>query len=387
MNKTLFTLAVVSAFAAGSAFATSTNVHTENFDSRATGAIAGQTGWTSGENDQSEVKEANGGKYLELKTEGDTLTNTLASASVANDAIAGGGTVVFSSEIKFVASDSLDCGIEGGTDDTKFAIYAYQETDSSPANLVVFHGYVDANDNLVHYVNECFTNTVIDTSTFTTVTVTVCRADHFEGGTAADGMFFQVSLNGDAPLETTYEDDYTATFGANWMRTVNGAAGNAGDFSAICLKGTGEVDNISVVAEEQAEQSDDWVDNPTDVAGQTAAQAYPTLASTDLADADAEDLTVWAKANNVDFSTAENSADTLVDAFLLNCDPTDVDDEKDEFVITIEIVDGDVVVNLPEGKTYNGTIQLKGSNDLSTWADIDDTDTDDYKFFKYELSL
>lgn len=387
MNKTLFTLAVVSAFAAGSAFATSTNVHTENFDSRATGAIAGQTGWTSGENDQSEVKEANGGKYLELKTEGDTLTNTLASASVANDAIANGGTVVFESDIKFVASDTADCGLTGGTDDTKFAIFAYAP-DGGPTNLVVFH----ASDVGV-YTNEVIDvdGELDDPDAYTKVTVRV----FVEPGNAANGLFFTVALNDGEPLEHA-ENAYSAIGGdyeldPTWFKTVNSDSDGADAFSAICLKGTGAVDNISVVAEEAA--AEDWAADPTDVTGQTAAEAYPSLDNTALASADAEALTQWAGTYGVDYADVADDPGNYVDAFLLNCDPTDVDDEAEEFVATITIDgNGDIVVTPPDGKTYNVTPQLKGKASLTDadWDDLGDYDTADttgYQFFMLELSL
>ena len=136
-----------------------------------------------------------------------------------------------------------------------------------------------------------------------------------------------------------------------------------------------------------------WVDDYTTVTNQTVAEAYPTLASTALATANAGELTEWAKTNNVDFATAAatiGAAPTLYEeAFLLNCAPTaaEVADEKEDFVLDISVAaDGTITVSLPENKKYNGTLQMKGSNDLSTWTNVEGASSS-YKFYKYVLSL
>lgn len=149
---------------------------------------------------------------------------------------------------------------------------------------------------------------------------------------------------------------------------------------------------ITVPAAAQVEPAhDDWADNPeTAIAeGATAQQAYPALADSALAEADAKELTNWAKANNIDFATVQ--ADTTganVNAFLLNCALDDVEDEKKDFVPTITIVDGVPTVTAPAGKEYNGKLQMKGKVNLSDaeWTDLEAPSTT-YKFYKYELSL
>ena len=138
--------------------------------------------------------------------------------------------------------------------------------------------------------------------------------------------------------------------------------------------------------------TEDWVDNPaTDItAGDTAATAYPGLAGSALATADAQKLTVWAKANNIAYNDIKNdTTGTYTEAYLLNCAVADVEDEKEEFVANITIgANGTPVVTAPAGKNYNGKLQLKGKVNLTdaTWTNIEAASTT-YKFYMYELSL
>ena len=127
---------------------------------------------------------------------------------------------------------------------------------------------------------------------------------------------------------------------------------------------------------------EDWVPDSSAIPADTSAETqYPALAGTALATADAKQLTDWAKANGVAFSDVKTSADSYVDAFLLNCAVADVDDEKDEFVVNISFdpVTGEPVVTAPTGKTYNGTFKVYGSDDLTTpkasWHEQTDGDT------------
>jgi len=136
--------------------------------------------------------------------------------------------------------------------------------------------------------------------------------------------------------------------------------------------------------------SEGWVDNPTTEIepGTTAATAYPGLAGSALATADAQKLTTWAKANSIAYNDIKaDTTGAYTEAYLLNCAVADVEDEKEEFKLNITIAaDGTPIVTTPDGKEYNGTLQLKGSNDLSTWTPINAASTD-YHFYQYELSL
>ena len=146
------------------------------------------------------------------------------------------------------------------------------------------------------------------------------------------------------------------------------------------------------ITAEQIPVTEDWVDNPaTDItAGDTAATAYPGLAGSALATADAQKLTVWAKANNIAYNDIKNdTTGTYTEAYLLNCAVADVEDEKEEFVANITIgANGTPVVTAPAGKNYNGKLQLKGKVNLTdaTWTNIEAASTT-YKFYMYELSL
>lgn len=402
MNKTLFTFAAAAAFAAGSAFADVVTNTWENFEGYTIGdAITNAVNrkWSADGADESVIAADNGGKVLQLKTEGSTLTRALDDPSAVNDAIAGGSTVVFESEIKFVPSDSLNCGEveeKAGTDDTKFAIYAYAP-DGGPTNLVVFH----ASDVGV-YTNEVIdvVGALDDPDAYTKVTVRV----FVEPTNPENGLFFTVALNDGEPLEHA-ENAYSVStddggdygFDPTWFKTVNGSSDGDDAFSAICFKGTGAVDNLSVgtAEEDEPEEEDDWAQDVSEVTGNASA-AYPSLAGSAFASVNASNLTVWATANSVSFDAVKEEQDAdsnLAQAFLLNCDPDDVADEAKEFVATITIdKNGNIVVTPPADKDYNVTPQLKGKASLSDadWYDLgdyDSADTDGYQFFMLELSL
>ena len=187
--------------------------------------------------------------------------------------------------------------------------------------------------------------------------------------TLTEGQAWSVTLT----AGEGYEFDGRNTY------TTNGVAG-AVDFS-IALP------DAKAVAEEE-----DWVDNPaTDItAGDTAATAYPGLADSALATADAQKLTVWAKANNIAYSDIKaDTTGTHTEAYLLNCAVADVADEKEAFVANITVdANGTPVVTPPAGKSYNGNLQLKGKVNLTdaAWTNVESASTT-YKFYMYELSL
>ena len=133
---------------------------------------------------------------------------------------------------------------------------------------------------------------------------------------------------------------------------------------------------------------EDWKDPSEITKDATAGEVYGITG--DLAAADAVELTVWATGEgNVDFA----DKDTInVDCFLLNIanDSTaqQIQDEKDEFVVTISFdSNGDPVITAPDGKTYNGKLIIKGSDDLSIPKANWDEQTDGDTFFYGELSL
>ena len=129
-----------------------------------------------------------------------------------------------------------------------------------------------------------------------------------------------------------------------------------------------------------------WDPKPEDIdPATTAADKYPDLVGTALATANAKKLTEWAEANSVDYAAVTSSADTYVDAFLLNCDPTDVEDAKADFKATITVnADGTVTVTAPGD--YNVTPTIQGKQTLSN-SEAWHTKTDGDKFFRAVLSL
>lgn len=391
---------MTAAFAVGSALATEevTQLYGATFESSPYGNVTNDwnyaqdalvtnyhdgasSGWfTSSDGDQS-VITADGGnnnsQALKLQTEGGILENRF-STDVSNDIndARENAKVRFEASVKFVASDTLDCGVEADGD-AKFALYAYAP-DGGPTNLVIYHmATTNENSGAEGAINDIIPNIQIDTESYTHVVV-----DYFTDEN--DVSFFTVSING-----TPAESDYTYDQGDDyyWFKTVNNAQSVA--LSSLCFKGTGMVDDIAISQVEEAQQQSGWVDDSTAVSNETAAVAYPALASSALANANAGELTDWAKANNIDFATVEaDTTGTLVDAFLLNCTVAEVADEKADFVLDITIDENGVpVITLPEGKTYNGTIQLKGATTLTGgWTNISEPSAA-YNFYKCELHL
>ena len=189
---------------------------------------------------------------LQLNTDANTLTNKFASnvAGAVNTALANEGTAFFETEVKFVASDTLDAGIAGGQDATKFAIYAYcDETDQEniTTNLVVFHAIADENaEGGIGYTNEVFKSVNIDTEVYTKLRIEMKKMTIGEG---VEGNVFSVSINGGEPLasalaiDAVIEEKATGT----WFLTVEDSTDDDNkEVASLNFKGTGEIDNISV---------------------------------------------------------------------------------------------------------------------------------------------
>ena len=176
---------------------------------------------------------------------------------------------------------------------------------------------------------------------------------------------------------------------------LSGTPTSAGTMSIhvyVMDEGVTEVGRTLNLTVEAAPAAAGWVGDVTEIPADTpVATQYPALADSVLATADAKEVTEWAATNHVDFAAVAvaTSGTIYSDAFLLNCAPdaATVAEEEEDFVLDITFdSNGNPVVNLPEGKSYNGTLQMKGSNDLSTWTNVNGASMD-YKFYKYELSL
>lgn len=137
----------------------------------------------------------------------------------------------------------------------------------------------------------------------------------------------------------------------------------------------------TVVAKSAAE---DWPENPSTMAGQTAGAAYGLEG--ELADAEADKLATWAKANGVAYAGA--AVTIKIEAYLLNVANTDeaIAKGKANFKIPAITVDanGTVTVTPPSG--YNGVITIKGSVTVNGTYNLDKADTT-ARFFKAFLSV
>ena len=212
-------------------------------------------GWFSGDPEQDESKiiertDAAVGQALQLNTDASTLTNKFAStlAGELNDGIAANGAY-FETEVKFVPSDTLDAGISGGQDATKFAIYAYanEEVDPPVTNLVVFHAYQyedEHHDMITDYTNEVFSSVNIDANVYTTLRIEMKKLEVDEG---AYQNVFSVSVNGGQPLTSDLALDRALdqTAPGIWFQTIEMTDLDANkEVSSLNFKGTGEIDNI-----------------------------------------------------------------------------------------------------------------------------------------------
>lgn len=144
--------------------------------------------------------------------------------------------------------------------------------------------------------------------------------------------------------------------------------------------------NVYTVVAKSA--TEDWPEDPTVDAGKTAGDAYGITG--ELANAEADKLATWAKANEVAYAGAAEAI--KVEAYLLNVANTDeaIAEGKANFKIPAITVDagGTVSVTKPEG-TYNGVITIKGSATVDGDFNIDPkNDTEKKaKFFKAFLSV
>ena len=192
-------------------------------------------------------------------------------------------------------------------------------------------------------------------------------------------------------------EDEAYVFGGVFKATV------AGTYTAtatllpgyVWTDGSSAVTNIEWTIAAGGEPGADWVDTSdaeamADIAGKTAQQAYGITGA--IGAADATQLTVWASGvGNVAFSAA-SSINT--DCFLLNiannASAADIAAAKAEFKVSIAWNDTKNdwdITTLPVSKTYNGTITIKGSTDLTVpkanWDAKDAGDT----FFYATLGL
>ncbi|MDO5313644.1 MAG: hypothetical protein Q4G55_09625 [bacterium] len=256
----------------------------------------------------------------------------------------------------------------------------------------VFVGTVAAPDGVQSIINLNKGSMVVaDGATFT-----VPAAYRTVNQKAVDGVFYATVVDGVATLVK----NEAAVAGANLKVMANGAPevvlANIGDaitldttLATVTVTTTAENAEVKqegniykVVAKSAAE---DWPEDPSTMAEKTAGEAYNITGV--LADAEADKLAIWAKANSVAFAGAAEAI--KVEAYLLNVANTDaaIAEGKANFKIPAITVDanGTVTVTDPEG-SYNGKITIKGSVTVNGTYDLEKTDTT-ARFFKAFLSV
>ena len=112
-----------------------------------------------------------------------------------------------------------------------------------------------------------------------------------------------------------------------------------------------------------------------------AAATYPSY----IAEADKAKYDAWVEKYNVTDRGSEATVNQK--AYLLNVDPTDaaaVKTAEEEFKITSITVnaDGSVTVTMPEGKSYNGTVEIRGCDTVNGTYSKAQVDEKTARFFK-----
>ena len=278
--------------------------------------------------------------------------------------------------LNLVYDGTEQTGVAAGTGYTLSGTYAATDAGDYTATATLEEGYIWSDETTAP--KEINWSIAADTSATVDVVLTSYIAEYsaqleFPTATATIGggaVTGTPAWNPDTISEPAAgaTNDYTVTF------TVTG--GNyAGSTGTATFKVYKEA------------SSGGWEPDPSKIdQDATAEETYSELAGTALATANAQKLTAWAAAESIDFAAVTGDADAYVDAFLLNCAPDEVTAEKAAFKLNITF-DGDTVtVTGPDGKTYNAKVQLKGSNDLSTWTDVESA-SKSYQFFKAELAL
>ena len=335
------------------------------------------------------------------KSRGDNYLKLEGAPLISRYAKAGGGTVEMTSEgvyidtlVQFtVSEDTQDQTTEDGD---KLCIWVNVDSETGATNLMVKAGYI-SDDTGEHIAPTAYTTDYSfggDDNGWHRLTVKAINGiDEFGVLTGfviyVDGVAVKTSMSVMCDEFAAFSP--LAVEGA-FPSLIYSLSSGGGTLESIGFKGSGSIDNVQFTTENPlpTPSEDDWVDDPTEIADNTpAATQYPALAGSALATADAKKLTVWATANSITFDMIkDDTTGTYTDAYLLNCALAEVEDEKDEFVLSITFdSEGNPQVSAPDGKEYNGTLTIYGSDDLSIPKENWDAKTDGDTFFYGVLSL
>lgn len=285
-------------------------------------------------------------RALNVVTASVTFENATATVSVADEA-----EVVEGTKVTVTAAKAAD-----GYKNVKVTINGEEATEFT---------VTDTTESLVIVVSAEKMNEVTASVTLTGATATVSVKN---GATVREGT--EVTVTGEAATEG-YEAPITVT--------INGVARST---YTVTAEDTELI--ITVVATESAKE--DWEHPATDITETTtAAQAWPSLAESPLATANAGKLKTWAETQKVDFADA---ASIKVDAFLLDCANTDeaVKAAKAEFKVTSLTQDAEgkwvaKVGTVGDGEAYkNGYVAI-------VEVTIEGADKANSKFYQATLNL
>lgn len=335
------------------------------------------------------------------KARGDNYLKLDSAPLISRYAQAGGEAVEMTSEgvyidtlVQFtVSEDTPDQTTEDGD---KLCIWVNVDSETGATNLMVKAGYIsdESGENITPTAYTTDYSFGGDDNGWHRLTVKAINGIDEVGVLAGfviyvDGVAVKTSMS---VMCNEFAEASPLVVEGAFPSLISSLSSEGGTLQSIGFKGTGSIDNVQFTTENPlpAPGGDDWADDPTEIEDNTpAATQYPALADSALATADAKKLTVWATANSIDFAAvaADTTGATYAEAYLLNCAPAEVEDEKDEFVLSITFDENGIPqVSAPAGKEYNVTIQLKGSNDLSTWTNVGAA-SKTYQFYKAVLAL
>jgi len=212
----------------------------------------------------------------------------------------------------------------------------------------------------------------------------------FAVSAGANSYVSEVIVNGfDVTTAVTNGTQTVVSSNATWSVTFTANDGYEfdGGLTTTNFTGTAEAAVDLTGPDATKQQGGGWVDPEKIPENTEAGDQYPELADSELAETDAKKLTEWADTYTVGIEAVAAAVPNSViyDAYLLGCEPTAaaVAEAKADFVPSIAIVDGEVVVTEPVGD-YNGRLNKKGSADLTNWHDANESNAG-YNFFKFEL--
>ena len=207
--------------------------------------------------------------------------------------------------------------------------------------------------------------------------------------TVGEGVFSNCTALATVTIPASVTTIGANAFSETVLATVNVEKGDTAHVKAL-VEATGYAGTVAYVepGEDPGDEPTEWPEDPSDVEGQTAAEAFGITG--ELAEAKADDLATWAKANSVDFS---NKGGIIADAFLLNCANNAAAVEAAEAVakeaINITAItfdsDGNPVLTCI-GEYGNGQVVVEGSASIGASAEWHNKQPGDL-FFRTALKL